>query len=131
MCSSWRPMTTASALTRRVIAAEPLCKCARSKERTSLVRGAVFDSQGASLSGAKVKLIRVQTDEEAKEKKRVGSHSMSYTTNSRGEFAFRLPAVRARYEVTASADGYKSETKTVEVSESEAVPLAFSLEPRK
>jgi uncharacterized GH25 family protein len=106
-------------------------RLARVKERTSLVRGAVFDSQGASLAGARVKLNRVPTDEEAKEKKHVSSHSMSYTTNSRGEFAFRLPAVRARYEVTASADGYKSETKTVEVSESEAVPLAFSLEPGK
>src|SRR5262249_53928478 len=106
-------------------------RLARVKERTSLVRGAVFDSKGASLAGARVKLSRVPTDEEAKEKKHVSSHSMSYTTNSRGEFAFRLPAVRARYEVTASADGYKSETKTVEVSESEAVPLAFSLEPGK
>jgi hypothetical protein len=39
--------------------------------------------------------------------------------------------VRARYRVTASLDGYKTQTKFVDVSESEAVPLAFNLEPVK
>ena len=100
-------------------------------KRTSLIRGSVFDSQGASLAGARVKLVRVPTEDEEKDKKRISSLSLSYTTNNHGEFAFRLPAVRARYRVTASADGFKSDTKTVDVNESEAVPLAFSLEPAK
>lgn len=98
---------------------------------TSLVRGAVFNSNGISLAGVQLKLMRVPTADEEKEHKRVGSFSMSYTTNSHGEFAFRVPAARARYKVTALADGYKSETKLVDVSESESVPLAFSLEPVK
>jgi hypothetical protein len=33
--------------------------------------------------------------------------------------------------LTATLGGYKSETKTVEVNEDEAVPLAFNLEPVK
>jgi hypothetical protein len=100
-------------------------------KRTSLIRGAVFDASGLSLSGARVKLVRVPTEDEEKDKKRIDSLTRDYTTNNRGEFAFRLPSTRARYRLTASHDGYKSESKTVDVSESEAVPLAFSLEPVK
>ncbi|MEK6304601.1 MAG: carboxypeptidase-like regulatory domain-containing protein [Acidobacteriota bacterium] len=99
------------------------------KARTSLIRGAVFDIDGRSLQGAKVKLVRVPTAEEDKDHKRVDSLKRDYTSNSRGEFAFRVPARRARYQVTASLGGYKPETKVVEVHEDEAVPLAFSLAP--
>ena len=101
----------------------------KSKTRTSLIRGAVFDVDGRSLPGAKLKLVRVPTAEEDKERKRVESFKLDYTSNSRGEFAFRVPARRARYQVTASLGGYKPETKVVEVHEDEAVPLAFSLAP--
>ncbi|HET9533638.1 MAG TPA: carboxypeptidase-like regulatory domain-containing protein [Blastocatellia bacterium] len=100
-------------------------------KRTSLVRGAVFDASGLSLAGARVKLQRIPTEEEAKESKKIESLTRDYTTNSRGEFAFRLPAVRARYQLTAMLSGYKSETKVVDVHGSEAVPVAFSLEPIK
>lgn len=99
--------------------------------RTSLIRGAVFDAMGGSLAGVNLKLSRVPTDDEQKDNKRVPGLSMSYTTNSHGEFAFRVPAARARYRVTATLGGYKTETKVVDVNELEAVPLAFSLEPVK
>jgi hypothetical protein len=100
-------------------------------KRTSLVRGAVFDASGLSLAGARVKLQRVPTPEEAKEGKKIESLTRDYITNTRGEFSFRLPARRARYQLTAILSGYKSETKVVDVNESEAVPVAFSLEPLK
>src|SRR2546425_1370056 len=103
----------------------------KARHRTSLVRGAVFDSNGVSLGGVQLKLVRVPTDEEEKEHKRIRSLSMSYTTNNYGEFAFRVPSERARYRVTASASGYKTETKRIDVNESESAPLAFSLEPVK
>lgn len=96
--------------------------------RTSLVRGAVFDADGRSLAGVRLKLVRVPSADEIKEKKKVDSLSMSYVTNNRGEFAFRLPPVRARYQVTAALSGFKPETKTIDVNEAEAVPLSFSLE---
>jgi len=99
--------------------------------RTSLIRGAVFDSVGASLPGVNLKLVRVPTADEEKDRKKVGSLSLSYTTNSHGEFAFRVPSVRARYRVTATLNGYKLETKFVDVNENESVPLSFSLEPVK
>lgn len=100
-------------------------------KRTSLIRGAVFDANGLSLAGARVKLARIPTIEEEKDGKRPDSLTRAYTTNNRGEFAFRLPAIRARYQVTAIRDGFKSETKIVDVNEGESVPLAFSLEPVK
>lgn len=100
-------------------------------KRTSKISGAVFDARGVSLAGVHLKLARVPTEEEVKEKKKVDSLNRDYVTNNHGEFAFRLPPVRARYRVTASLDGYKTQTKFVDVSESEGVPLAFNLEPAK
>lgn len=103
----------------------------KASHRTSLIRGAVFDSAGASLGGVHLKLVRVPTAEEEQEHKHVGSLSMTYTSNSHGEFAFRVPAARARYQVTAMLQYYKPQSKTVDVNGSEAIPLAFSLEPVK
>jgi Carboxypeptidase regulatory-like domain len=99
--------------------------------RTSLIRGAVFDSIGASLPGVHLKLVRVPTAEEEQEHKHVSSFSMTYITNSHGEFAFRVPVTRARYEVTATLQQFQSQKKTVDVNGSESIPLAFSLEPVK
>jgi hypothetical protein len=106
-------------------------RLAKVSHRTSLIRGAVFESRGASLAGVRLKLVRVPTAGEDKEHKHVPSLSMSYTSNSHGEFAFRVPAARARYEVTARRFGFKPETKLVDVNEGESVPLAFTLEPVK
>jgi hypothetical protein len=103
----------------------------KADQRTSRIRGAVFDSQGASLAGVHLKLERIATEEEEKDKKRFKSFSSSYTSNSHGEFSFRVPAARARYQVTATLNGYKLEKKVVDVNESESVPLSFSLEPVK
>lgn len=103
----------------------------KTSRRTSLIRGAVFDSQGASMAGVHLKLARVATEEEDREHKHIGSFSLNYTTNSHGEFAFRVPASRARYKVTATHPDCKPQIKTVDVDGSESVPLAFTLEPVK
>ncbi len=103
----------------------------KASHRTSLIRGAVFDSSGASLPGVTLKLARVPTADEEKEHKHVGSFSLSYTSNSHGEFAFRVPAARSRYQIIATRNGYKTEKKLVDVNESESVPLSFSLESVK
>lgn len=100
-------------------------------KRTSLVRGVVFDTRGLGVPGAKVKLERVPTEEEEKERKRIGSYRRDYVTNSRGEFAFRLPPLRARYRLTAILAGYTTDSKIVDVGENEAVPVALTLEPVK
>jgi hypothetical protein len=99
--------------------------------RTSLIRGTVFDFDGRSISGARIKLIRIPTEEEQKEGKHVKGLSRDYISNIRGEFAFRLPPVRARYRITAAAPGFRPDTKEVDVNESEAVPVAMTLLPIK
>jgi hypothetical protein len=100
-------------------------------KRSSLIRGAVFDERGTSLAGVRVKLTRVPSDEESRGGKKVKSVHLEYISNSRGEFAFRLPPERGRYELTALLNGYKADTKVVDVSEDEAAAVAFSLEPVK
>ena len=100
-------------------------------KRSSLIRGGVFDTSGAALGGARVKLVRIPTAEEEKDHKRISSLSMEKYSNARGEIAFRLPPARARYRLTATLDGYKPDTKIVDVNESESAPVALSLEPLK
>jgi hypothetical protein len=99
--------------------------------KSSRVRGAVFDENGFSLSGVHLKLVRVPNEAEARDKKKLESVKQDYVTNSRGEFAFRLPSMRARYQVTAMRSGYKPQVKTVDVNADESVPLAFTLESIK
>jgi uncharacterized GH25 family protein len=103
----------------------------KQKKRTSLLRGTVFSAEGMTLPSVRVTLMRIATAEEEKGQKKPRSLSLSYTTNSRGEFAFRLPSERARYRVTATVEGYKVESKTIDVAEDESVPLAFNLEKVK
>jgi hypothetical protein len=98
---------------------------------TSLVRGSVFNLNGQTLSGVRVTIQRIPNDEETKEGKKVKARTKEYVTNQRGEFAFRLPTEPARYRVSASAAGFKSDSKVVDVSGSEAVPVALTLLPRK
>jgi 5-hydroxyisourate hydrolase-like protein (transthyretin family) len=101
------------------------------ESRTSLIRGAVFDANGHSLAGVRLKLMRIRNDDEEKVGRRLKTFTSDYVTNSRGEFAFRVTSERARYQVTATQGGFKAQTKVVDVNEDEAVPLAFSLEPVK
>jgi protocatechuate 3,4-dioxygenase beta subunit len=98
---------------------------------TSLIRGSVFDSEGRSISGARIKLVRIPTDAEQKEGKHFKGLSRDYISNNHGEFAFRLPSARARYRITAAAPGYRPDTKEVDVNEREAVPVAMTLLPLK
>jgi hypothetical protein len=98
---------------------------------TSLIRGSVFDTEGRSIMGARIKLVRIPTEDEKKEGKPFKAISRDYISNSHGEFAFRLPSVRARYRITAGAPGYRADTKEVDVNEREAVPVAMTLLPLK
>ena len=54
---------------------------------------------------------------------------LSFSTNTRGEFAFRIPAVKASYLVTAGAKGYQRQQKTVDVQPEERVDVTFMLSP--
>lgn len=86
----------------------------------SVVAGTVFRDTGFALPGAEVNLW--PADAEGKKIKK-----LTFTTNTRGEFAFRVPAVRASYNLSAAAKGYQSQKKTVEVQPEERVDATFSL----
>ena len=86
------------------------------------VRGSVFRADGRSLPGAEVELARVEPDGSARRlDKRV--------SNGTGSFAFRLPPERARYRVTAKADGMRTATEEVNVDGAAIFRVALSLDP--
>ncbi|MCS6885359.1 MAG: carboxypeptidase-like regulatory domain-containing protein [Acidobacteriota bacterium] len=83
-----------------------------------LLRGAVFTSSGYSLPGAKVTISRLDGQKYKKE----------YITSEAGSFAFRLPPDGGKYEVRASAKGFREARQVVELAEGEIRSIALSLE---
>jgi hypothetical protein len=92
-----------------------------SRERgpSSLVRGAVFDSDGFSLPNVSVTIERVGEGKRFKEEKLSGEGGM---------FAFRLPPETATYRITATARGFQPASKEISVNSDEIQHLALSLE---
>jgi hypothetical protein len=89
----------------------------------ALVAGTVFRDTGMSLPGAEVEIMVVDSSTPHKSKKQKA------VTDRRGEFAFRVPPVEAKYAVTAKASGYVSQKKEVTVAGFERIDVFFRLEP--
>ena len=88
----------------------------------AFIRGSVFSAAGRSFNGAKVELARVEADGSLKKLD-------SRVSNATGSFAFRLPPERARYRLTAKADGMEPATQEVEVEGAAIYRAALSLGP--
>ncbi|HTS77919.1 MAG TPA: carboxypeptidase-like regulatory domain-containing protein [Bryobacteraceae bacterium] len=73
----------------------------------SIIEGAVFRDPGLALADAKVVL---QAKDNPKAKKR------ETTTNFRGEFEFRVPAVEAVYVLKATMKGFRADQKEAQVA---------------
>lgn len=86
------------------------------------LRGSVFRADGRSLPGARVELSRVEADGTFKKLD-------SRVTNGTGSFAFRLPPDRARYRVTAKADGMEPAAEEVNIEGAAIFRVALSLNP--
>ncbi len=97
----------------------------RGTERYGVVAGTVFQSNGFSLRGAKVTLTPVPADGSAPKKKQI----QRTATDSRGEFAFRVPAGAMRYTIRAEADGWEPAEKTVQVQWDQRVDIVLRLRP--
>ena len=94
-------------------------------EMTATLIGATFDPNGFLLPGVRVVLERIPIEgEEVKPLK------LEQVSNSSGEFAFRLPGERARYRLTASAQGFEAETQMVDVAGGERRRIAIRLKTR-
>jgi hypothetical protein len=120
----WRCSAAAGALCVLVLVASVpvLARGEKKKPKATsnyaLLFGSVFHENGFLVRGAKI----VVTDlDHPKEKKQ------TTTTDLQGEFAVRLPAGKARYEVEVSAEGLSPDRKTVEVAGDERVDLTFHL----
>lgn len=85
----------------------------------ALIFGNVFDPAGRLFTGAEVEIRR-----EGERKARWETRS-----DSRGEFAVRLPAGPARYIITLRAKGFAEEVRTVAVENEERIDLSFRLQP--
>ncbi len=91
----------------------------REREPYGLIRGAALDSSGYSLQN--VQIILERTD--GKKFKKVEKLS-----TEGGEFAFRVPAEKGTYRVTASADGFKTVSKEVTIDGDEIRQVVLHIE---
>ena len=87
----------------------------------SVIRGAVFYGQGFSLPNASVKIERID-GKKFKEEKLSGEG---------GQFAFRLKAEKAKYRVTAVANGFQPATTEIEIEGDEIRNIALTLQREK
>jgi hypothetical protein len=94
----------------------------REHEPYAVIRGAVLRGDGYSLPDAKVTIERLG------EGKRFRHDTVS---TSGGEFAFRLPAGKATYRVTATARGFAPASKDVEIENDDVRQVALQLQPAK
>ena len=90
----------------------------------AFIRGSVFHASGLSLLGARVELARVEGDGSLKKLD-------SRVSNATGSFAFRLPPGRARYRLTAKADGMETASEEVNVEGAAIYRVALSLSPAR
>ncbi|MDT5293343.1 MAG: erythromycin esterase [Acidobacteriota bacterium] len=86
------------------------------------LRGSVFSPDGRALPGARIELARVEADGTFKKLD-------SRVANATGSFAFRLSPERARYRVTAKADGMAAATQDVDIDGAAIFRVALSLNP--
>jgi hypothetical protein len=88
----------------------------------ALIRGGVFTSDGFSIPNASLVIERIS---EGKRFKRDG------VSQEGGQFVFRIPAEKATYRITASARGYQSASKEIEVDSDEVRQMSLMLERAK
>ena len=88
-------------------------------ESYSILAGTVFRPPGFALAGAEVTL-----------KPEKGKVQRAFS-NTRGEFAFRVPSKFASYTVRVKAEGFEVGEKTTEIGIDQRIDLAFELQPAR
>jgi hypothetical protein len=84
-----------------------------------VIGGTVFREPGFAFPGVEV---RISPDPDTRSLKPV-----KVRTNSRGEFAIRVPAEKQRYRVEAAAKGYRRQEKTIEIQGEERTEVTLTL----
>jgi len=109
-----------------VIAVTALGAGAKDKKEQApyaLVAGTVFQENGMSLPGARIEIVPASELQGARKFKKLEAVS-----DSRGEFAFRVPVEEMTYKLTARAAGYIAQEKTTQAAGEVRVDVFFRLE---
>jgi hypothetical protein len=91
----------------------------------ALIVGTVFRDSGLSLPSAELTLTQTAAPEGARKKMK----PLRAVSDARGEFAFRVPTLKAGYTVEARAPGFVTEKKEVTIGGDERVDVYFRLKP--
>lgn len=105
--------------------ATPLDAAGQQSRRHSayaLIAGTVFREDGLSLPGARVVL---EPEGEARRDRRF--RKQEAVSDARGEFAFRVPPLPSEYRLTASAPGFESQHRQVQIQGEERIDVFFRL----
>ena len=89
----------------------------------ALIYGSVFRESGLSLPGAQVEIVPAAELQGARKFKKLEAVS-----DSRGEFAFRVPVEEMTYKLTVRAAGYIPQEKTTQAAGEVRVDVFFRLE---
>jgi len=84
-----------------------------------VIGGTVFREPGFALPGAEVVISPAPAPSALK--------PIKARTDSRGEFAVRVPSERQRYKVEATARGYERQEKTIQVTGDVRTEVTFTL----
>ncbi len=96
----------------------------RAQAPYALIAGTVFQESGFSLPGARIEIVPARELQGARKFKKLEAVS-----DSRGEFAFRVPVDEMTYTLTARAAGYIPQEKTTQAAGEVRVDVFFRLEP--
>ena len=116
--------TGASLLAALLLAAATVCGMVQRNGSYALVAGTVFRESGFSLPAAEV-TITVKTPPAGVKRFK----QMRAISDSRGEFAFRVPPGKAEYSVSVRAEGYLPAGKDVAVNGEERLDVYLELQP--
>lgn len=97
----------------------------KTNESVAVIAGTVFRDPGFALPGAEITLEPVDKEQARKAKVK----RLQLVSNSRGEFAFRVPVTPLRYTVSVRASGFQPQEKPAEIQGEQRVDLYFSLLP--
>jgi hypothetical protein len=103
-----------------VVAEKKPKKPSEASQPYSVIFGTVFRPPGFALPGAEIEIV---PEAETKSKK------LKTTSDSRGEFALRVPPVPMKYKVDVKRSGYQPQEQSVAIEGEQQKALTFQLEP--
>ena len=95
----------------------------------AVIAGTIFRSEGFALGGAEVSVSESPGTGATDNSKHL--KTLKATTNDRGEFAVRVPAVPAKYRIDVKMRGFEPQAKDVSIEGEQRKELNFLLEAAK